>query len=109
MVRVLIIDDQAHVRAAISLTLQAKGYETVGANSGATGLREFDHSKFDLAIIDIYMPGIDGVKVIKMLRQRAADLPIVAISGAFGGRFLLARRCSAPALLWASRSAATTC
>ena len=81
MVRVLIIDDQAHVRAAISLTLQAKGYETVGANSGATGLREFDHSKFDLAIIDIYMPGIDGVKVIKMLRQRAADLPIVAISG----------------------------
>ena len=81
MVRVLIIDDHAHVRAAISLALQAKGYETVGANSGATGVREFDHSKFDLAIIDIYMPGIDGVKVIKMLRQRAADLPIVAISG----------------------------
>jgi CheY-like chemotaxis protein len=79
--RVLVIDDQAHVRATISLALQAKGYQVVGAEGGADGLKQFEESKFDLAIVDIFMPGMDGAKIIKMLRERAPELPIVAISG----------------------------
>jgi CheY-like chemotaxis protein len=79
--RVLVIDDQAHVRATISLALQAKGYQVVGAEGGAEGLQLFEESHFDLAIVDIFMPGMDGAKIIKMLRERAPKLPIVAISG----------------------------
>jgi CheY-like chemotaxis protein len=79
--RVLVIDDQPHVRATISLALQAKGFQVVGAEDGAEGLNQFGASHFDLAIVDIFMPGMDGAKIIKMLRERTPGLPIVAISG----------------------------
>jgi CheY-like chemotaxis protein len=79
--RVLVIDDQPHVRATISLALQAKGFQVVGADGGMEGLKLFDETQFDLAIVDIFMPGMDGAKIIKMLRERAPRLPIVAISG----------------------------
>jgi CheY-like chemotaxis protein len=79
--RVLVIDDQAHVRATISLGLQAKGFQVTAAENGTDGLQLFDKSPFDLAIVDIFMPGMDGAKIIKMLRERAPGLPIIAISG----------------------------
>ena len=79
--RVLVIDDQPHVRATISLALQAKGFEVVAAEGGTQGLKQFDESLFNLAIVDIFMPGMDGAKIIKMLRERAPALPIIAISG----------------------------
>ena len=68
MPRVLIIDDQPHVRAAISVALKANGYEVVAVESGRLGLIElnktvFDLTPFDLVIVDIYMPDMDGVKL----------------------------------------------
>ena len=83
MPRVLIVDDQANVRAAIAVALQANGYEAVAVEDAVSALREFGASRFDLAIIDLYMPNVDGVKVIKALRERAPRLAIIAISGAF--------------------------
>jgi CheY-like chemotaxis protein len=81
MPRVLVIDDQEQVRAALVIGLRAHGFEVVTAGDAAASLRQFQSSRFDLAIVDIYMPGIDGVKLIKMLRERAPALPIVAMSG----------------------------
>jgi CheY-like chemotaxis protein len=85
MPRVLVIDDQAHVRATISLTLQANGFEVVAADGAKAGLRELKKSLFDLAIVDIYMPEMDGVKFIKALRAGAPNLPVIAMSGVFVG------------------------
>jgi CheY-like chemotaxis protein len=87
MPRVLIIDDQPHVRAAISVALKANGYEVVAVESGRLGLIElnkivFDIIPFDLVIVDIYMPDMDGVTLIKAMRERTPKLPIIAISGA---------------------------
>ncbi len=81
MPRILVIDDQPHVRATISLALQAKGYTVVSCDNGSNGLIEFDNGNFDIAIVDIFMPGLDGAKLIKMMRSRRPDLPIIAISG----------------------------
>lgn len=81
MPRVLVIDDQETVRSMISIVLEHKGYEVVAVESGPAGLRELAAAHFDIAVVDIYMPGIDGTKIIKLLRERAAHLPIVAISG----------------------------
>ena len=81
MARILVIDDQAHVRAVILSVLRAKDHEVVGVSDGSSGLQEFKDTPFDLAIIDVYLPGIDGVKVIREMRTLAADLPIIAISG----------------------------
>lgn len=81
MPRVLLIDDDKRVRATITVALRARGVEVVAAESGRAGLREFESSHFDLLIVDIFMPDMDGVKTIKAFRQRNAALPIVAISG----------------------------
>jgi CheY-like chemotaxis protein len=83
--RILVIEDQSQVRSVILTVLRAKGYDVVGANDGASGLKTFNESSFDLAIIDLYLPGVDGVKVIKELRTRTPDLPILAISGVLLG------------------------
>lgn len=81
MPRVLIMDDQPAIRATIKATLQPRGFEVTEAGDGKAGLAAFDATTFDLVIIDIYMPRLDGVKVIKQLRARNRALPIIAISG----------------------------
>jgi len=81
MAHILVIDDQVHVRAAIALALEAQGHDVVCADGASMGLREFETAKFDLAIVDVFMPGMDGVKLIRALRQRKPNLPVVAMSG----------------------------
>jgi CheY-like chemotaxis protein len=61
--------------------LRALGFDGVGAADGVAGLREFQASDFDLAIVDIYMPGLDGVQLIKALRRHSPNFPIIAVSG----------------------------
>jgi CheY-like chemotaxis protein len=85
MPRVLVIDDQLYVRAMITIALQAQGFDVVAVSGGRLGLSELDRSRFDLAIVDIFMPDMDGVKLMRALRQRIPDLPIVAMSGVFVG------------------------
>ena len=81
MPRILVIDNQSDVRAMISIVLRVNHFEIVEAASGAAGLKEFDNSKFDLAIVDIFLQGISGFDLIRMMRERVPNLPIVAISG----------------------------
>jgi DNA-binding response OmpR family regulator len=81
MPRILVIDDQPDVRAMIALVLRVNQFEIVEAASGAAALKEFDNSRFDLAIVDIFLQGTSGFDVIRMMRERIPDLPVVAISG----------------------------
>jgi len=81
VLRVLIVDDEPHVRATLVIGLRTYGFEVVGADNAVSGLRLFETSHFDVVVADIYMPDVDGVRFIKRLRERAPNLPIVAISG----------------------------
>ena len=81
MPRILVIDDQSDVRTMISIVLRINHFEIVEAANGDAGLKEFENSKFDLAIVDIFLQGTNGFDVISMMRERVPDLPIVAISG----------------------------
>jgi CheY-like chemotaxis protein len=83
--RILVIDDQNHARTAIVLALQAKGFDVVGADSGQSGLAKFAQSDFDIVFADIFMPGIDGVTLIKSLREANPRLPVIAMSGVLLG------------------------
>ena len=79
--RVLVIDDQPDVRTMVSIVLRINHFEAVEAASAAAGLKEFENSKFDLAIVDIFLQGTNGFEVILKMRERIPDFPIVAISG----------------------------
>jgi len=79
--RILVIDDQADVCAMIAMVLRINHFEVVEAASAAAGLKAFEDTTIDLAIVDIFLHGSNGVDVIASMRERAPGLPIVAISG----------------------------
>jgi DNA-binding response OmpR family regulator len=81
MPRILVIDDQPNVRTMISIVLRINHFEVVEAASGAAGLKEFENSSFDLVIVDVFLQETNGFDVIRMMRERIPNLPVVAISG----------------------------
>ena len=85
MPRILVIDDQSHVRAAIAQALRAKGFDVVAEESSQSGLTKSEKSKFDVVIAELFMPDIDGVTLIRELRKRSPSLAVIAMSGALLG------------------------
>jgi DNA-binding response OmpR family regulator len=81
MPRVLVVDDQSDVRTMIGIVLRINRFEAVEADSAAAGLKAFEQSSFDLAIVDVFLQGTNGVDLIVRMRERRPDLPVVAISG----------------------------
>jgi DNA-binding response OmpR family regulator len=81
MSRILVIDDQADVRAMIAIVLRVRHFEIVEAATAAAALQAFENSSFDLAIVDIFLQGTNGFDLIRMIRDRIPNLPVVAISG----------------------------
>jgi DNA-binding NtrC family response regulator len=81
MPRVLVVDDQSDVRAMIGIVLRIQHFEVVEADSTATGLKAFEQSAFDLAIVDVFLQGSSGIDLIEKMRERNPGLPVVAISG----------------------------
>jgi two-component system, response regulator, stage 0 sporulation protein F len=81
MARVLIIDDDDSVCIAIKAVLLRHDCVAVVADRGQLGLQLFSESHFDVVMIDIFMPGMDGLETIKGFRKRAPSVPIIAMSG----------------------------
>jgi CheY-like chemotaxis protein len=81
MARILLVDDEECVLVAIQVLLEHRGYTVVVAGSGPSALRAIKDVAFDAAVVDLFMPGLDGLDVIKVFRERAPDMPIIAMSG----------------------------
>ncbi len=81
MARILVVDDQKDVRAMIAIVLRVNHFEVVEAESAAAGLRAFEGTSFDLAIIDIFLNDGSGVDLIAAMRERVPGMPVVAMSG----------------------------
>jgi CheY-like chemotaxis protein len=88
MSRVLVIDDEPDVCDSVSLTLERAGHDVSTASDGKSGLELCRSSRMDVVISDIIMPGMQGVEVIKRLREEFPDIRIIAISG--GGNAAIA-------------------
>ena len=81
MTRVLVIDDDCSVGAAIQMMLARQDCYTVVAPDAKVGIQAFEASKFDVVMVDIFMPGLDGLETIKAIRKRVPTASIVAMSG----------------------------
>ena len=81
MTRVLIIDDDNSVRTATEALLQEHDCVVVLADNGRLGIQMFEEARFDVVLVDIFMPGMDGLETIKCFRERAPAMPIIAMSG----------------------------
>ena len=82
MKKLLLVEDEVAIREFEAINLQRAGYETVQAGSGEEALEIYDSSTdaFDIALLDISMPGMDGFALCKELRKRSASLGIIMLT-----------------------------
>jgi len=107
MTRVLVIDDDKSICMSIEMWLRHQGCAATLANSGRLGVETFETHPFDLVLVDIFMPGMDGIETIKRFRLHAPRVPIIAMSGF---TFRNSSSASAPDFLgMASRLGASRC
>jgi DNA-binding NtrC family response regulator len=81
MARILIIDDEPGIRTTLASILEDEGHRATLAESGEEGIAQFAREEFDLVLLDLWLPGIDGLAVLERLQTAAAGTPIIMISG----------------------------
>jgi CheY-like chemotaxis protein len=85
MRRLLVIDDDESVRHVLTLILRQWNYDVVTAEHGMTGIDVFNREHFDGVLVDLLMPGLNGLEVCRTLREQLAvsgrDVPIWIITG----------------------------
>ncbi|MBI5210818.1 MAG: response regulator [Elusimicrobia bacterium] len=79
--RVLVIDDDKNQRYMLQFSLQSNGYEVVAVASGQEALDQAGASKFDAAVCDIMMPGMNGVETLEKLKALQPELKVVMATG----------------------------
>ena len=79
--RILVIDDEASIRDSLKMILEYEDYQFVGAASGQDGLATVQKERPDAVLLDIKMPGMDGMEVLRKLHALDETLPVIMISG----------------------------
>jgi DNA-binding response OmpR family regulator len=78
--RVLIVDDNKSIRTTVADYLKEKGYDVVEASDGIQGLDKGLSSSPNVIILDVVMPGIDGLKLCQLLREKGVQVPIIMLT-----------------------------
>ncbi|MGE5360937.1 MAG: sigma-54-dependent transcriptional regulator [Bacteroidales bacterium] len=78
---ILIVDDEPGVRTSLGAVLRDEGYQVEAVDSGEACLARLQRGSFDLIVLDIWLPGIDGLETLSRLRERQIDTQVVIISG----------------------------
>ena len=77
--RILVIDDEENVRRFLQQILSKAGYSVVTASDGREALNKLVHSNFNLVLLDIRMPGLDGFQTLEQIRERSG-IPVIMLS-----------------------------
>jgi two-component system alkaline phosphatase synthesis response regulator PhoP len=78
--RILLVEDESHFLEAITLNLELEGYEVIQAVDGKQGYKYFKSAKFDLIILDLMLPHIDGLTLCKNIRLENTHVPIIMLT-----------------------------
>ena len=81
MTKILLIDDEEPVRKVVGLYLRSKGYEVITAPDGKTGIDLFQKERPPLVMTDIKMPGMDGIEVLRRIKQIDPETEVIVITG----------------------------
>jgi two-component system, OmpR family, alkaline phosphatase synthesis response regulator PhoP len=80
MTRILLAEDEENIRELVKMNLELEGYEVVTANNGKKAVQHFHEQHFDLIVLDVMMPEIDGFQVAEQIRLNNLDVPIIMLT-----------------------------
>lgn len=75
--KILVVDDEEHMRQLFKEELVEEGYEVFLAADGEEAIRLAEEVKPDLVTLDVRMPGMDGIEVLRVLKEKRRDLPMI--------------------------------
>ena len=76
----MIVDDEPHICEAVKITLEAEGFKVLTALSGPECLEKLKSESVDMILIDFFMPGMNGIEVLKKIRQNYGSLPVIIMT-----------------------------
>src|SRR5215208_6096998 len=77
---ILLVEDEENLHEALKLNLELEGYEVTSAHDGAAALKAVQSEYFDLIIMDVMLPEIDGINVTETIRLQNIEVPILILS-----------------------------
>ncbi|GAC1623870.1 MAG: sigma-54 dependent transcriptional regulator [Candidatus Acidiferrum sp.] len=77
---ILVVDDESEIREGLELLLKSEGYGVTSAETGESGLAKLEEHPFDLLLLDVSLPDRNGLELLKEIRRRDANLPVVLIT-----------------------------
>jgi DNA-binding response OmpR family regulator len=78
--QILVIEDEPRILAFLARGLEAEGFRVDGAGNGPEGLKQALARPYDAVVLDLLLPGLDGLSVLRELQERLPDLPVVIVS-----------------------------
>ena len=79
--RVMVVDDEENIRDVLSSYLNSLGYDVVAAHDGEDALSKFKRGGFDLIVSDLLMPSVDGLELLKKIREQDKEVIFLMITG----------------------------
>src|SRR5215211_4454278 len=79
--KILVVDDDPAMLELMNLQLGYEGFDVSTADGGEKGLKLAEGNHFDLVLTDLHMPDLDGMEIVRRVRERAPDTEIIIISG----------------------------
>lgn len=80
MMRILLVEDEENIRDVVKLNLEMEDYEVVTAADGRTALKHFKEQHFDLLILDVMLPEVDGFQIVEQVRLTNMDVPVIFLT-----------------------------
>jgi len=78
--RILVVDDEAKMRRILEMALKGMGHQVEQAGDGVEALAAIDNAPFDLVLTDLRMPRMDGIELLRELRQRGEEVPVIVLT-----------------------------
>jgi two-component system, OmpR family, response regulator len=79
--RVLVVDDEADFLETIVMRLQRRKIDAYGVDGGKKALEIVENERFDVVVLDVLMPGMDGIETLKLLKKRKPFIEVIILTG----------------------------